>query len=124
MSQTGSEAAVRAVVQQYIDGTFEGDADKLAAVFHPQAVMTGYLGPDLLCGAVAPFLDAVRGNPAPRDTGGYTAAITQVEVAGQVATATLSETGLMGTDFVDYFHLVCIDGAWSIVAKTFHAGPR
>ena len=29
------EAAVRAVLQDYMDGTYEGDVDKLKACFHP-----------------------------------------------------------------------------------------
>ena len=117
------EAAVRAVVQTYVDGTVEGDADKLASVFHPQAVMTGYIGEQLLCGSPEPFLDAVRNNPPAGEGGGYAADITQVEVNGAVATATLVEKGLMGANFVDHFHLVQADDRWSIVAKTFHAEP-
>ena len=28
-------AAIKAVIQTYLDGLYEGDADKLAAAFHP-----------------------------------------------------------------------------------------
>ena len=35
MSQNRS--SVEAVVQSYFDGLYEGDAEKLAAIFHPSA---------------------------------------------------------------------------------------
>lgn len=33
-------AAIEAAVQTYLDGLFEGDADKLASVFHPTSALT------------------------------------------------------------------------------------
>jgi glutaredoxin len=35
------EALVKAVLQDYIDGTFEGDVAKLKNCFHPDAIMNG-----------------------------------------------------------------------------------
>ena len=33
-------AEIRAAVQTYLDGLYEGDADKLAGVFHPTSSLT------------------------------------------------------------------------------------
>jgi hypothetical protein len=33
-------AAIRIAAQTYLDGLYEGDADKLAAVFHPTSALT------------------------------------------------------------------------------------
>ena len=41
------ELLVRNVLQDYIDGTFEGDAEKLKACFHPDAIMNGFIGSKL-----------------------------------------------------------------------------
>ena len=40
--------AVLEVINNYVDGTFNADIEKLKGVFHEKAVMNGYLGPDCL----------------------------------------------------------------------------
>ena len=53
----------------------------------------------------------------------YRARITSIDVVGDAAVATLAEEDYMGCDFVDYFSLARIDGAWKIVNKTYaHTG--
>jgi len=54
--------ALEAAVQSYLDGLYEGDADKLAGVFHPTSSLTYEDN-----GALTPiprddWLKAVRGN--------------------------------------------------------------
>ena len=39
-----------------------------------------------------------------------------------MATAKLVETGFMGSNFVDFFQLIRVDGAWKIISKTYHQG--
>ena len=61
----------------------------------------------------------------PMNVGGnYSARVTSVEQVGDVATATLEETGCWGTvSFVDVFALARLDGSWKIVNKVFaHTG--
>ena len=61
---------------------------------------------------------------SPGDAGNMTAAITDIQIDGTVAMATIKETGVWGTlSFTDYFTLSVLDGKWQITNKTFaHTG--
>jgi hypothetical protein len=112
------QEAVRRVVQEYIDACQAGSVERLRAIFHENALMTGYLAGQFLIGPPEPFFDAVRNAPPPA-AGTYQAKIGAIEVTGDVASAVLNESGYLGLDFTDYFHLARIDGNWRIVSKTF-----
>ena len=119
---TNSEKqAVREVVQQYIDGTYQGDVKALRDCFHPKAVMNGYLHDQLLIGGPEPFFENMENNPSMAAGGSpYKAEITFVDVVGNVASVTLKETGFAGTmAFTDYLHLIKDQGSWKIFSKTF-----
>jgi len=119
---TEEVGAVNAVIEAYIAACRKGDVRGLEAIFHSRAIMTGYMGDELMLGSPAPFFDAVRHAPSPDGSGtAYEAEITHTEVAGSVASVTLTERGYMGMNFVDYFHLVKVDGDWYIVSKSFQA---
>ncbi|MBI1732906.1 MAG: nuclear transport factor 2 family protein [Gammaproteobacteria bacterium] len=110
----------RLVIEEYIAACRAGNVARLRAIFHPQALMTGYLAGQFLCGPPEPFFAAVQSQPAPDKSGAdYRAEIVSVEVTGDVATATLREWGYLGLDFTDHFHLVRVEGKWKIASKTF-----
>ena len=115
------EAAVRMVVQQYIDGTYQGDVKALKDCFHPKAVMNGYLGDQLLVGGPEPFFENIENNPSMAEGGApYQGEIASLDVVGNVASVTIKETGFGGTMvFTDYFHLLKDQGEWKIISKTF-----
>ena len=114
----GDNTAARAVIEEYVAACKARSVERLKAIFHPQALMSGYLVEQCLVGSPQPFYDAVQHGPA--DAGDdYHAEITAVDVSGDVASVTLKEKGFLGLDFTDYFHLVKIDGRWLILSKTF-----
>jgi hypothetical protein len=50
----------------------------------------------------------------------YKGEITFVDVAGNMASVTIKETGFGdGMSFTDYFHLIKVHGKWKIFSKTF-----
>jgi hypothetical protein len=111
-------AAARAVIEEYVAACRVRSVDRLKAIFHPDALMTGYLMDQRLVGSTQPFYDTVRN--APTAAGGdYRADITRVDVAGRIASVTLEEQGFLGLSFTNYFDLLEADGRWQIVAKTF-----
>jgi hypothetical protein len=116
-----SEESIRNIIQQYIDGTFEGDGNKLRNCFHHLAVMNGYLDGKLMMGAPESFIQQVESMPSMREGGiDYKAEISAIDITGHVATATLTETGFAGQmDFVDYFHLINDGDSWKIISKNF-----
>ena len=106
-----------AAVEAYIEGTRTRDIALLKTVFADGAVMTGYLGPDLLHGGPEPFYGALESNEVGDD---YSAAITHVAEEGGVATATITEDNLLGLSFTNHFQLVRLpEDGWKISAKLF-----
>lgn len=111
--------AVREVVKLYIKGS-AGDVELLRSIFHPDALMNGYFNGHLGIGSPEPFFTEVsklQGSPPGEH---YQGEIESIEVVGDVATARLVETDFLGSDFVDFFHLIRIEGEWKIMSKTYH----
>ncbi|MGR3492999.1 MAG: nuclear transport factor 2 family protein [Shimia sp.] len=117
MSRTKDPAAVQEILDAYTTATRARDVDGLRAVFHDNAVMSGYLGPDLLVGSPQPFFDFLAGNEVAPDYASHTLSI---DVTGQTASATVVEDNLFGMSFVNHFHLVKDENGWSITSKLFH----
>ncbi|MEM6703102.1 MAG: nuclear transport factor 2 family protein [Acidobacteriota bacterium] len=109
--------AVRSVIESYVRGSREGDAALLRGLFHPDAVMMGYMGGQLLSGSPEPFFQHADGSP---QDDSYEGSVGDLRVDGDVATATLYERGFSGLDFVDHFHLLREEGTWRITSKIFH----
>ena len=121
--EAGPAAAVRAVMERYVEAAFKADVDTLRDLFHPAAVMSGYLGDNLLAGSPEPFLADVGGRPSMESTGApYKADILDIHASSLTASLRLEETGFFGVgSFVNYFHLLNTDGEWRIVSKTFQS---
>jgi hypothetical protein len=115
--------AITAVVQLYIDGAADGDADKLKQAFDERAWMFGAVGDQRFDIPITAMIEMTAAQPM-NVAGNYRATITSVASTGDAATASLEESGCWGTvSFVDYFLLSRIDGTWKIVAKSFaHTG--
>ena len=116
------DGEIRALIDLYVDGA-NGDTGKLEAAFHEQATMTGSIGPmsDTFT-PIGDFIAMVGRNPGLAGPD-YSAEITSIDVTGDAGVAVLVETDYLGCDFVDYFTVARLDGAWRIIAKTYaHTG--
>lgn len=121
MNQATEADRARAVIQEYVDACAAGSAERLRAIFHDNALMSGYMMGEYLMGSPEPFFQAVENPPPGVDAGGpYRAEITHVEISGPVASITLKEAGFMGINFTDYFHLAKVNDEWKIISKTFN----
>ena len=112
---------VREVLQRYIDATYTADIDAFKELFHPSAVMNGFLGGELGMSGPEPFYEVLSANPSMKAGGvPYEGSIENVDVAGDIACGTIRENGFAGTfQFVNFFHLVRIDGRWWLTSKTY-----
>jgi hypothetical protein len=121
--ETDPAATVRAVMERYVEAVYKADVDTLRALFHPAAVMSGYLGDTLLAGSPEPFLLDVGGRPSMESAGApYTSQILDIHASSRTAGLRVEETGFFGAySFVNYFHLLNVEGEWKIVAKTFES---
>lgn len=112
---------VRAVVQRYIDATYQADIPALKSCFHREARMTGYLGDTLQIGTPQPFFDDMGSAPSMESKGDpYHAEIRSLSVTGSIASAVVYETGFRGNGVLeDHFQLILEQGEWSIISKNF-----
>ncbi len=114
------KAAVKDVVEAYIEATFKGDVAGFDKVFHNNIVMNGYLGEQLVIGNADVFPQQMANMPSLESSGApYKASIDAIELSGRIASATLNETGFGDMSFTNYFHLIKENEDWRIISKTF-----
>lgn len=115
-------AEVTRLINLYIDGAGKGNADKLNEAFHSSERWFGTMGGTDYDLDKKGFVDLMVG--APGDAGQLTAKITDIQIDGTVAFATVKEEGFWGTlSFTDFFSLSILEGRWQITNKTFaHTG--
>jgi hypothetical protein len=112
--------AIEAAVQTYLDGLYEGDADKLAGVFHPTSSLTYEDG-----GALTPiprdeWLRAVRERPSGKSRGlPRHDQILQIDLASPTTAFVKLKCALPPLFFTDYLSFLKVDGRWQVAQKVF-----
>ncbi len=82
--------------------------------------MSGDYRGELDIGSPQPFYDQLESEPSSESSGEeYQAEISFIHIAGRMASAGLVETNLLGSDYVNHFHLLKIDDGWRIVSKIY-----
>ena len=114
--------AVNAVMESYELGTRTRDIPLLKEQFHPNAIMSGYIGRHLVISSPQPFFDFLWANSIAPDYDGETS---QITVLGNTASARIVEKNLFNMSFINEFQLVKSDDKWRIVSKLFqHGKPK
>ena len=112
--------AIEQTVRIYLDGLYEGDADKLASVFHETSALTYEQDGKLIALPRDLWLKAVRERPAPkakdlpRDD-----VILSVDQAGPTTALVKVKCQIPPRFFTDYLSLLKIDGRWVVAQKVF-----
>ena len=120
MTTPTDRAAIEQAIQTYFDGLYEGDADKLASVFHETSALTweqdGKVG-------VLPreqWLDAVRKRPSPKSRElPREDAILELDQSGPTTAFVKVKCQIPPRYFTDYLNLLKIDGRWVVAQKVF-----
>jgi len=113
-------ASVRTVIDNYIKGSYTADTDLLKRCFHQNALMSGYYRGDLDIGSPQLFFDQLESELSSKSSGeDYKAEVTFIHIAGCMASAGLVEDNLLGTSYVNHFHLLKIDDQWRIISKIY-----
>ncbi len=114
-AQTSDLQAIEAVLNDYMLGGTERDADRLVSAFHEQAMMK-YIrdGEYAEVNAKEFFGGGKPGEPLKR-----TNEIVNIDITGHVAMAKL-RLRYDDKQFTDYMTLMKVDGAWTIINKTFY----
>ena len=118
MSQDTTE--VTRVLNLYIDGAGNGNADCLWSAFHESARWFGSVDGvdyDMDKDGFTALMVESPGNPS-------SSKIVDVQIVGSAASASVTEDGFWGTlSFTNFFQLAILDGRWQITSKTFaHTG--
>lgn len=113
-------SAIRAVTQQYLDGLYEGDADKLAGVFLPSSALTQSFEGELKVTPRDLWLDAVRNRPSPAALGlERQDEILTIDLVSDCLAHVKVSCAIPPKFFVDLLSFVKIEGGWRIAQKVF-----
>ena len=113
-AQTTDLQLIEKTVMHYFDGMINHNAESIEKAFHPTATMKWNEEKYMEVNAVKALSDYVNSN----DTVKTKTSIVAINIVGDVANAHLKleyETFY----FVDFMHLMKIEGAWKIISKTY-----
>jgi hypothetical protein len=114
--------AIVDVLNKYNEGNKQAESQIMKPVFNDNATMFS-VGSDgkLTGGAIQRLYDAVDADfrPSPEAR----AVIVSIDIVGTVASARIDTNDIFGFFFTDFFHLLKVDGAWTIISKIYYAHP-
>ena len=116
---------IRAAVTTYLDGLYEGDADKLASVFHPTSSLTYEEGGELKPLPRDEWLAAVRARPSAQSRGlDRHDEILQIDQSSPTTALARLKCALPPRFFTDYLCFLKIEGKWQVARKVFSTEVR
>jgi len=119
-------ADIEAVVKTYLDGLYEGDADKLAQAFHPTSALTSVEANGKL--NILPrdaWCDWVRTRPSAKSKGlARHDEIVTIDIPGPMMAFVKVKCQIPPRYFTDQLSLLKIDGRWQIAQKVFQTEMR
>jgi len=112
--------AIEQAVQTYLDGLYEGDADKLASVFHETSALTYEQDGKLTVLPRDQWLKAVRERGSPQAKGLVRDdAVLLIDQAGPNTAFVKLKCQIPPRHFTDYLSLLKVDGRWVVAQKVF-----
>ena len=112
--------AIQATVRLYLDGLYEGDADKLAASFHPTSALTYESEGKITILPRDEWLAAVRTRPSPQSQGlGRHDEILTIDQSSPTTAFVKLKCAIPPRFFTDYLSLLKVDGRWQVAQKVF-----
>ena len=118
-------AAIEQTIQTYFDGLYDGDADKLASIFHEAAALTFEQAGQVTVLPLAQWLKAVRERPAPKARGlARDDEILMIDQSGPTTAFVKVRCQIPPRYFTDYLNLLKTDGRWTVVQKVFATDTR
>ncbi len=116
--------AIRALIQQYLDGLYHCDTALLAQVFHPRALYATAVGPQALFLSMEEYLPIVaQRDPPARTQAPRRERILSIDVCRPATALVKLECSFFQKDYVDFLTLVRVEQGWRIIAKVFHFEP-
>lgn len=111
--------AIVAVLNKYNDGCKQADSSIMKPAFNTQATMFSVDGDGKLAGGgIQTLFDGIDNGfkPSPEAQG----VIVRVDIVGTAASARIDTNDVSGFCFTDFFHLLNVEGEWTVISKIFH----
>ena len=122
---TDDRKAIEQAVQTYFDGLYEGDADKLASVFHETAALTFEQNGELVVLPLAKWLESVRARASAKSKGlARDDAILLFDQSGPASAFVKVKCQMPPLYFTDYLSLLKVGGKWVVAQKVFATEVR
>ena len=125
MTTAADKEEIARVIQTYLDGLYEGDAEKIAKAFHPTSALTT-IGDDGL--SITPreqWLERVRNRPSPKSQKlPRHDEIVAVDIVSPTMAFVKLKCAIPPRFFTDQLSLLKIDGRWQVAQKVFSTEVR
>jgi hypothetical protein len=111
--------AIVEVLTKYIEGCKQAKSSVMKPAFSAKATMFSVDGDSKLTGGpIQGLFDGI--DSAFRPSPEAQAAIVKVDIVGIAASARIDANDVSGFSFTDFFHLLKVDGEWTVVSKVYH----
>ena len=118
--ESPDRAQIETAIQTYFDGLYDGDASKLASVFHETSSLTFEQQGNAVAWPLETWLKMVRERPSPRSKGlARDDAILMMDQSSATTAFVKVKCQTPPLYFTDYLCLVKSAGTWRIVQKVF-----
>lgn len=107
----------RLLTENYIKGAISGNSNDMKPAFHKNATWYGYVGDDLIQGAIQGLYDWHDDNGAASD---LVYSIVKIDIVGNIANVKVELDNWTGYRFTDLLNLLKIDGQWQVMNKVFY----
>ena len=120
MTSNDDVKIIEGVIQSYLDGLYESDADKIASAFHPTSALTSISNGALEITPRDQWLANVRGRPSPKQRGlPRNDQVLSIDLVGPTMAYVKLKCAIPPRFFTDQLSLPKIDGRWQIAQKVF-----
>lgn len=111
---------IEKAIRMYFDGLHHADPQRLAKVFHPQAVYATADEAQPLIRTMDEYFTVVAGRDSPASRNDPRKdVIDRIEVAGDNTALARVRCSIGERDFVDFLSFIRTEGRWRIISKVF-----
>lgn len=125
MSTADDRTEIEQLITNYLDGLYEGDADKIALAFHGTSALTSAPDGKLSVVPREQWLEIVRNRPSPRSQGlTRHDELLSIDIVGPTMALVKLRCAIPPRFFTDQLSLLKIDGRWQVAQKVFMTETR
>jgi len=111
--------AVVEVLNKYSEGGVKAKSEIMKPAFSDKATMFAVDNGKLVGGGIEGLFEAIdtQFKPSPDAR----SAVVSIDIVGTTASARVDTDNLSGFRFTDFFHLLKVEGEWTIVSKIYYS---